>query len=141
MPAKPPHLLESPTVAIVDDDESVRQALCDLLAAMDIECREFERAEAFLMEFQAGAFDCVMTDVRMPGLNGLDLQDRLRVLDATMTVIFLSADTSAATRDRALKGGAVAYLIKPVSDDNLFAHLKAALGRGRNPGVRGWPDE
>jgi len=137
MSVNPSRLLESPIVAVVDDDESVRQALCDLLSVMDIDCRAFDRAEAFLMAYRADAFDCLITDVRMPGLSGLDLQDRLRALGASMPVIFLSADDSAATRSRALSGGAFAYLTKPVGDEALYACLQSALRRGRPPGMDG----
>jgi len=131
----------SPIVAVVDDDESVREALCDLLAVIDIRCREFDRAEGLLMEYRAGTFDCVITDVRMPGMSGLELQQRLRVADPQLPVIFVSADASPVTRARAFAGGAAAYLAKPVGDDILFTHLRAVLARGRAADVGGDADE
>ncbi|MCG6205809.1 response regulator [Rhodopseudomonas sp. HC1] len=132
MPVSTTPLLEGPLVAVVDDDESVREALCDLLAVMDIRCRAFDRAEAFLITYRAGAFDCLITDVRMPGLSGLDLQDRLRRISPPLPVIFISADTSAATRARALAGGAIAFLAKPISGGALYEHLRVILKPGRS---------
>ncbi|MFZ5737488.1 MAG: response regulator transcription factor [Pseudomonadota bacterium] len=130
MPRSTNRLLEGLLVAVVDDDESVREALCDLLAVMDIRCHAFDRAEAFLMDDGVGAFDCLITDVRMPGLSGLDLQDRLRRISPSTPVIFISADTSAATRARAMTGGAAAFLVKPVDGAVLYGHLRAVLDPG-----------
>jgi len=130
MPAPTTDLPERPLVAIIDDDASVREALCELLAAMDIRCREFDRAEAFLMNYRAGAFDCLLTDVRMPGMSGLELQDRLRAIQASVPVIFVSADTSSVTQARAISGGAVAYLIKPINAEVLYRHLRRFVIRG-----------
>jgi FixJ family two-component response regulator len=141
MPASTTRLLKGPTVAVVDDDESVREALCDLLGVMDIRCRAFDRAEAFLRSYRAGAFDGLVTDVRMPGMSGLELQDRLRRLSPLLPVIFISADTSAATRGRALAGGAIAYLVKPISGVALYEHLRVILRPERAAGTDEEPDE
>ncbi|RJF75492.1 response regulator transcription factor [Rhodopseudomonas palustris] len=141
MPASTPHLLKSAIVAVVDDDESVREALCDLLAVMDIHCRTFDRAEALLMAYRAGAFDCVVTDVRMPGIGGLELQTRLRKIAPSLPVIFISADTSAVTRSRAIASGAIAYLVKPISAASLYEHLRAVLSPGRARGAGESSDE
>jgi two-component system response regulator FixJ len=135
MPAKNIRLVKTPTIAIVDDDEAVREALSDLLVVMDVACRTFDRAEAFMAEYVPGHFDCLITDVAMPGMSGLELQERLRELDSSMPVIIITADASRATRVRALSGGAHACLTKPVNDEVLFRHLQSALnraGRSRN---------
>ena len=87
-------LVKTPIVAVVDDDEAVREALSDLLMVMEVACRTFDRAEAFMAEYVPGHFDCLITDVAMPGMSGLELQERLRELDSSMPVIIITADTS-----------------------------------------------
>jgi FixJ family two-component response regulator len=120
-------LPKAPVVAIIDDDEAVREALSDLLQVLDLSCRTFDRAEAFMAEFVPGRFDCLITDVSMPGRSGLELQERLRSLGSSIPVIIITADTNPATRARALRGGAHAFLTKPVNDDVLFQQLHSAL--------------
>jgi two-component system, LuxR family, response regulator FixJ len=80
-----------------------------------------------MAEFVPGRFDCLITDVSMPGRSGLELQERLRGLGSSIPVIIITADTSPATRSRALRGGAYAVLTKPVNDSVLFRHVQAAL--------------
>jgi two-component system response regulator FixJ len=105
----------------------VRDALSDLLQELNVSCRTFDRAEAFLAEYASQQFDCLITDVSMPGVSGLELQQRLRGLGSAMPVIFVTSATDAATRARALAGGAHAFLAKPVSNDVLIRNLKSAL--------------
>jgi len=136
MLAKVVGLPKTPIVAIVDDDEAVREALSDLLLVLDLPCRTFDRAEAFMAEYVAGRFDCLITDVSMPGHSGLDLLQRLRSMGSSMPVIIVTADTKPATQSRAMGGGAHAYLTKPVSSEELFRHLQSALRR-----VERRPDE
>ena len=122
-------LVRAPLVAIVDDDEDVRDALSDLLLVLDVACRTFDRAETLLAEYQPGAFDCVITDVRMPGITGLDLLRRLRGLDTPVPVIIVTSDTDPKTRSQALEGGAHAFLTKPLEHNALLRHLRSALAR------------
>ena len=129
MPAKTVRSSEAPIIAVIDDDEAVREALSDLLQVLGLACRTFDRAEAFMAEYQPDRFDCLITDVSMPGRSGLELQERLRELGSSMPVIIITADTSRATRVRALRGGAHACLTKPVNDEVLFRHLESALNR------------
>ena len=82
-----------------------------------------------MAEYARDHFDCLITDVSMPGRSGLELQERLRELGSSMPVIIITADTSPATRARALRGGAVACLTKPINGDVLFRHLESALNR------------
>ena len=124
-----------PIVAIVDDDEAVREALSDLLLVLDLSCSTFDRAEAFMAEYVAGRFDCLIADVSMPGHSGLDLLRHLRSIGSSMPVIIVTADTNPATRSRAMRGGAHAYLTKPVSSEALIRDLRSALRR------RGCPPE
>ena len=116
-------------VAIVDDDDDLREALSDLLFVMGLACRTFDRAEQLLAAHGPGLFDCIITDIRMPGISGLELLRRLRSFDPSVPVIIVTSDSSTATRSRALDGGAHACLTKPVEDDVLLSQLKAALGR------------
>jgi two-component system response regulator FixJ len=127
MPAKAILLSKAPIVAIVDDDEAVREALSDLLLALDLACRTFDRAETFMAEYVPGRFDCLITDVSMPGLSGLDLMQHLRNIGASMPVIIVTAGMNPATRLRAMNGGAHAYLTKPISGEALIGHLQSAL--------------
>jgi FixJ family two-component response regulator len=120
-------LPKAPIVAIIDDDEAVREAISELLQVLDLSCRTFDRAEAFMAEYVPGRFDCLITDVSMPGRSGLELQERLRGLGSSIPVIVITADTNSATQSRALRGGAYAFLTKPVNDSVLFRHLQAAL--------------
>jgi FixJ family two-component response regulator len=144
MSAKNVRSSKPPLVAVVDDDEAVREALSDLLLVMDVACRTFDRAEAFMAEYTPGRFTCLITDVSMPGQSGLELQERLRELSSSMPVIVITADKSPATRARALKGGAQACLTKPVNDEVLLQYLQAALSRAgdvRDDNRRGTPSD
>ena len=80
-----------------------------------------------MAEYVPGRFDCLITDVKMPGQSGLDLLQRLRSLGSSIPVIIVTADTSPATRSRAVKGGSHAYLTKPISSEELLRHLQSAL--------------
>ena len=80
-----------------------------------------------MAEYVPGRFDCLIADVKMPGHSGLDLLQRLRSLGSSIPVIIVTADTSPATRSRAVKGGAHAYLTKPISSEELLRHLQSAL--------------
>ena len=82
-----------------------------------------------MAEYVPGKLDCLITDISMPGYSGLDLLRRLRSIGSSLPVIIVTADTSPTTRSRAMKGGADAYLTKPVSSEALFRHLQSALRR------------
>jgi two-component system, LuxR family, response regulator FixJ len=121
-------LVRAPLVAVVDDDDDVREALSDLLLVLGLSCRTFDRAEALLVEYEPGLFDCIITDLRIPGMGGLNLLRRLRSVDAPVPVIVITSDTDPKTRSQALEGGALAYLTKPIEDHVLLSHLRSALG-------------
>jgi two-component system response regulator FixJ len=116
-------------IAVVDDDEAIREALSDLLLVLGFACRTFDQAEALLAEFQPGVFDCVVTDVRMPGMDGLALLQRLRERDASLAVMIITSDTDPLTRARAMEAGAHAFLTKPVANHLLLRHLESALAQ------------
>jgi FixJ family two-component response regulator len=124
-------LPEPPLIAIVDDDEAVREALSDLLEVEGLLTRTFGSAVAFLAFETHGDFDCVISDVRMPELDGLDLLQRLRACGASMPVIFINASTHEETRGRAMRDGAAGWFTKPVAEEALLGALDAVLGRSR----------
>lgn len=120
-------MFESPVIAVVEDDEAMREALSDLLQVLGLPCRTFDRAEAFLAAHEAAAFDCLISDVRLPGISGLDLLQRLKELGSTMPVIITTSYTDPNIRSRAMEGGAHAYLTKPLAEEVLLRHLNSAL--------------
>jgi FixJ family two-component response regulator len=118
-----------PVIAIVDDDEAMRDALSELVQVMGFASRSFHCAAAFLADLASERFDCLITDVRMPGMDGIELQRQLRALGSAIPVLMITSAPDPVARARALDGGARAYLIKPVDDSALFDHLRAALGQ------------
>src|SRR5271157_664458 len=104
---------KKPLIAIVDDDESAREGIVDLVTAMGYQAQAFERAEDFLQSLHIARADCLITDVRMPGMTGLELLDRLLASDKVIPAIVLTAFTLEADRMRALAAGAICYLSKP----------------------------
>jgi len=114
-------------VAIVDDDESVRRALEGLLKAVGLRAIGFPSAEEFLNSGQQHNTACLVTDIRMPGMSGLDLQARLNSQNVKIPTIFITAHGDANMRMQALRAGAVEFLAKPFNDDVLLEHVKAAL--------------
>jgi two-component system, LuxR family, response regulator FixJ len=133
-------LFNPPVIAVVDDDEDIRDALSDLLLAMGYTCQVFDRAETFLAADAPGQFDCLITDIRMPGISGLDLLQRLKAAESIMPVIVVTSLINPLTRRQALESGAHAYLTKPVTDDVLLQSLKTALP-GRDPSEDGGPTD
>lgn len=114
-------------IAIVDNDEAVRDALLDLLQVEGLSARTFERAALFLE--MCGDFDCVITDVRMPEIDGIELQHRLRAGGSAIPVIYVTSCDEEVLRARALQGGATGWFTKPVDDEALLDTLKAVLPR------------
>jgi FixJ family two-component response regulator len=127
-------LPELPTVAIVDDDEAVREALGDLLMVSGLTCHAFAGAASFLAACTACRFDCVITDIRMPGMTGMELIEHLHEAGAGLPVIVLSSVLDEQTRAYALSLGARAWFTKPVSDDQLLGAIAAAIDDSRGGG-------
>lgn len=115
-------------VSVVDDDESVRESLPDLLKEFGYEARAFSSAEGFLSSDCANRTRCLILDVAMPEMSGLDLQRELQLRGQTIPIIFITAQTDGTVRERAFEQGAVSFLLKPFSDTALLAAVKAALG-------------
>ncbi len=121
-------MIGAPLISVVDDDESVRESLQSLLRSVGFAVKVFASAEAFLNSNHSGDSDCVILDVRMPGMNGFELHSRLVNSHREMPVIFITAHGSdEGVRSRALKSGAVAYLVKPFSEDALLSAVRTAL--------------
>ncbi|HEV3275503.1 MAG TPA: response regulator [Terriglobia bacterium] len=122
--------IERPLVAVVDDDESVRESLPDLLGELGFAASAFSSAEAFLSSDDIGQTRCVVLDVAMPGMSGLDLQRELQRRRQKIPIIFITAQKDEAIRARALEQGAVRVLLKPFSDTSLLEALNTALRAG-----------
>ncbi|RVT90910.1 response regulator transcription factor [Sphingomonas crocodyli] len=116
-----------PVIAVVDDDVGMRDALSELIEVLDFQSRTFDGGRSLLASYQPGAFDCVVSDMRMPGMDGLELQRRLRELDDNLPLIFVTSYDDDITRARALELGARNVLVKPVNADRLLDELVAAL--------------
>ena len=114
-------------VAIVDDDESVRSALQGLMKAVGLPAKTFASAEEFLHSGQQRQTACLITDIRMPGMSGLDLQSKLNAENCRIPTIFITAHGDAKVRMQALRSGAVEFLAKPFNDDALLESVRAAL--------------
>jgi FixJ family two-component response regulator len=127
-------LLKVPMISIVDDNESVREATKALVRSLGYVAHTFASADEFLSSDQLDDTCCLITDVQMPGLNGVDLQKRLMAEGHRMPIIFITAFPDERTRRRALDAGAVGFLSKPFSDDNLIHCLDMALANYRSSG-------
>lgn len=116
-----------PVISVIDDDESVRTALSNLVGSFGYLVHAFASAEAFLQSPQLDASSCVIADVRMSGMSGVELQSRLRSEDNLLPFIFITAVPEEAIRARALRDGAICFLTKPLDEDVLIRCLCAAM--------------
>ncbi len=119
-----------PTIGLVDDEPEMLRALRRLLLEAGFHVRTFGSAEDFLQQFTSASLDCVVLDVSMPGLGGLDVQERLNQAGVVLPVIFLTGRGDIPTSVRAIKAGAVNFLTKPVERAELLAALRVALTEG-----------
>jgi len=116
-----------PLVSVVDDDESVRESLPDLLREFGFAARAFSSAQEFLSSDYLDETRCLILDVAMPGMNGLDLQQELKRRGKGIPIIFVTGQKDEDIRTRALTQGAVKFLYKPFSDSALLDAVNAAL--------------
>jgi FixJ family two-component response regulator len=114
-------------VAIVDDDESMRSALQGMLKSVGLASEAFASAEEFLKSGQQKKTACLITDIRMPGMSGLELQARLNAERCMIPTIFITAHGDTKMRMQALRAGAVEFLAKPFDDEVLLESVRAAL--------------
>jgi FixJ family two-component response regulator len=119
-------LSKSPLVAIIDDDESVRATTGSLVRSLGYIVHIFASAEDFLRSDCLDDFSCVVADVQMPGMSGVQLQDHLRSQGCRVPFVFFTAFPDEKTHARALAGGALCYLTKPFDADSLVQYLQAA---------------
>jgi two-component system, LuxR family, response regulator FixJ len=120
-------MAEAPLVHVVDDDEAVRDSLNMLLESAGLSVRTYDSATAFLIALPNLTAGCVLTDVRMPGLDGLELQRRLRELGVRLPVIFMTGHGDVPIAVEALKAGAADFLEKPFDDTQVLAAISSAL--------------
>lgn len=122
---------EKPTIFIVDDDPSARRGISMLLRASGMKVKEFDSARAFLDQADAERHGCIVLDVKMPELSGLDLQAMLMKTKINQPIIFLSGHSDIPDAARAMKRGAIDFLTKPVDQNHLFKAIHEALTQDR----------
>jgi FixJ family two-component response regulator len=123
---------EIPLITVVDDDAAVREAVQSLLRSVGLRAEGFTSAQDFLQSDHLPDTACLIVDVRMPGMSGLELQQQLTTAQCPLPILFITAHGDAETRARALRAGAVGFLDKPFSEEVLLRAVQAAL-----PSVRG----
>jgi len=119
--------IERPFISIVDDDESVRESLPDLLKEFGFTPRAFSSAEEFLSSGCVDETSCLILDIAMPGMSGPQLQQELGRRGQAVPIIFITGHRDETVRAQLLKQGAAGFLLKPFSDSALLAALKSAL--------------
>jgi FixJ family two-component response regulator len=118
----------TPLISVVDDDHSVRESLARLIRSIGLRVQTFGSAEEFLDAGLSRAPDCLILDIRMPGMNGLELQRELSAGDQDLPVVFITAHGSdAEVRARAIGAGAVDYLLKPLKEEEVLKAIDTAL--------------
>jgi FixJ family two-component response regulator len=122
-------LEQTPVISIVDDDEGIRAALRSLIGSLGFVAHTFGSAEEFLRSPHVSATSCLISDVRMPNMNGVELLDYLLDQGQQIPTIFMTAFPDENMRTRAMNAGAVAYLTKPYDVEVLVQHINSALRR------------
>jgi FixJ family two-component response regulator len=117
-------------IAIVDDDDLMRNALQGLLKSVGLPARAFASAEEFLQSGQQRQTACLIADIRMPGMSGLELQATLNAEHCRIPTIFITAHGDTKMRMQAMRAGAVEFLAKPFDDEVLLENVRAALQNG-----------
>jgi FixJ family two-component response regulator len=120
---------EEPTIAIVDDDSSIREGLSSLIRSVGLRVETFVSATDFLQSWHTDAHGCIVLDVRLPGLSGLDLQRRLADANIHTPIIFITGHGDIPMTVRAMKAGAVEFLTKPFREQDLLDAIRQALER------------
>jgi len=123
-----------PTVFIIDDDSGVRESIQDLVESVGLHAESFASAQEFLSTERRGGPSCLVLDVRLPGISGLDLQHELKRAGVKIPIIFITGHADIPMTVTAMKSGAVEFLTKPFRDQDLLDVIQRALSRER--GVR-----
>jgi RNA polymerase sigma factor (sigma-70 family) len=121
----------APVVFVVDDDASVRSSLKFLLSTVGLQAQTFDSADSFLHKNRPEVPSCLVLDVRLPGLSGLDFQRELAVRNICIPIVFLTGHGDIPMSVRAMKAGAVEFLTKPFRDQDLLDAVRVALDRDR----------
>jgi two-component system response regulator FixJ len=121
-------MMDDAIVYVVDDDQQARKAVLTLVRAMGVRGEGFSSAEEFLTAYDGHRPACLVTDVRMLGMSGLELQERLNQMGVTMSVVVLTAFASTPTTVRAMRNGALTLMEKPCGDDELWDAIRTGLG-------------
>jgi FixJ family two-component response regulator len=119
------------TVFVIDDDESIREALKDLLESVGLRVETFASARAYLHSPHSDLPGCLVLDIRLPGLSGLDLQREMAAANIHRPIIFITGHADIPMTVRAMKAGAVEFLTKPFRDQDLLDAIQQALGHDR----------
>jgi FixJ family two-component response regulator len=127
-------LQNTPVISIVDDDEAVRLALRSLVRSLGYATNVFASAEEFLESSRLNETACLISDVQMPGMNGFELQSRLKRLECSAPVIFVTAFPDERNRALALEAGAIGFLEKPFDGRAMVQLIQAALQAHRERG-------
>src|SRR3989339_1459328 len=124
------------TIYIVDDDLSVRKGLSRLLNTIGFNVQLFSSAHDFLKHRQKDQNGCILLDVRMPGMNGLDMQERLNKSECSLPIIFITGHGDVPMSVQAMKKGAVNFLTKPFDEQHLLAAIKEAIEKNRQKRIQ-----
>jgi RNA polymerase sigma factor (sigma-70 family) len=124
-------MTETPIVFVVDDDASVRRSLRFLLGTVGLRAETFDSADSFLCKMHSDVPSCLVLDVRLPGLSGLDFQRELAARNISIPIVFLTGHGDIPMSVRAMKAGAVEFLTKPFRDQDLLDAVRIALDRDR----------
>jgi FixJ family two-component response regulator len=123
-----------PVITIVDDDESVREALMSLMRALGFASEAYPCAEDFLRSGRLQRTSCLIADVRMPGMTGLELHRHLVASGSPIPTVLITAHYDEAGRASALQAGVICYLAKPFNEDDLLGCIHSALAHGKHDG-------
>ena len=126
-------MAEAPVISIIDDDASVRTATARLLGSLGFSAHAFASAKEFLSSPRLSETSCIIADVQMPGMTGVELQEYLVAHDHGTPIIFITAFPQDRIRERAMKAGAVCFLSKPFDEARLLECLEWALMTRQNP--------
>jgi FixJ family two-component response regulator len=122
---------DNPCVFVVDDDRSIRESLSNLLRSAAFNVQTFASAQAFLTSRRPAVPSCLVLDVQLPGLSGLELQQELAKVQCQIPIIFITGHGDIPMTVRAMKAGAIEFLTKPCRDDDLLHAVEQAMTRGR----------
>jgi len=118
----------APLVAIIDDDESLRLALVGLVRSLGYEARGFPSADAFVQTGELASYTCIVTDIQMPGMSGIELKEYLAARQIALPVIMITGRPDPTLEEKARASGAAGFLRKPFEASALISYLDSALG-------------